>query len=129
MALGLAAVLAVLISRQDLEHEELVFCQSYRPPALRYSGSDCRFGQAAPSQGGPDIMVFHESPPPTTSPTSDDDTQRTTRTQSWECSGLLAKASPAAKAYPVTKLQEPELDGHYKTFREGVCTDVKKFDP
>ena len=52
MALGLAAVLAVLISRQDLEHEELVFCQSYRPPALRYSGSDCRFGQAAPSQGG-----------------------------------------------------------------------------
>ena len=82
MALGLAAVLAVLISRQDLEYEELVFCQSYRPPALRYSGSDCRFGQAAPSQGGPDIMVFHESPPPTTSPTSDDDTQRTTRTQS-----------------------------------------------
>ena len=52
MALGLAAVLAVLISRQDLENEELAFCQSYRPPALRYSGSVCRFGQAAPSQGG-----------------------------------------------------------------------------
>ena len=27
---------------------------------------------------------------------------------------LAAKASLAAKAYPVTKLQEPELDGHYK---------------
>ena len=42
---------------------------------------------------------------------------------------LAAKASLAAKAYPVTKLQEPELDGHYKTLREGVCADVEKFDP
>ena len=34
MALGLAAVLAVLISRQDLEYEELVFLSELSPACL-----------------------------------------------------------------------------------------------